>query len=137
MPPKQSQMSVPIALKGSQVVQPPQPKELEEISPPRGMGAELLHKIKKNPWKTLGTVLLATAFPAGTVIAGTIAAGVVIKSGHDAYVNKNAATAINPLSSPPNSSQPVTHKKLYEPKISPPSTPAKKQTVKSRSSGIE
>lgn len=65
------------------------------------MGAELLHKIKKNPWKTLGTVLLATAFPAGTVIAGTIAAGVVIKSGHDAYVNKNAATAINPLSSPP------------------------------------
>ena len=198
---KQTQMSVPIAVKGSQVVQPPQPKELEEISPPRGMGAELLHKIKKNPWKTLGTVLLATAFPAGTVIAGaiaagvvaksgydayankqessgksetprgmgaellhkikknpwktlgtvllatafpagtviagTIAAGVVIKSGHDAYVNKNAATAINPLSSPPNSSQPVTHKKLYEPKISPPSTPAKKQTVKSRSSGIE
>ena len=51
-PPKQSQMSVPIAsLKGRQVVQPPQPKELEEISPPRGMGAELLHKIKKNPWK--------------------------------------------------------------------------------------
>ncbi len=137
MSPKQSQMTVPIALKGSQVVQPPQSKELKEISPPRGMGAELLHKIKKNPWKTLGTVLLATAFPAGTVIAGAIAAGVVIKSGHDAYVNKNAATAINPLSYPPNSSQPVTHKRLYEPKISPPSTPAKKQTVKSRSSGIE
>jgi hypothetical protein len=200
-PPKQSQMSVPIALKGSQVVQPPQSKELEEISPPRGMGGELLHKIKKNPWKTLGTVLLATAFPAGTVIAGAIAAGViaksgydayankqessgksesprgmggellhkikknpwktlgtvllatafpagtviagaiaagvVIKSGHDAYVNKNAATAIDPLSYPPNSSQPVTHKRLYEPKIAPPSTPARKQTVKSRSSGIE
>ncbi len=136
MSPKQSQMTVPIALKGSQVVQPPQSKELKEISPPRGMGAELLHTIKKNPWKTLGTVF-ATAFPAGTVIAGAIAAGVVIKSGHDAYVNKNAATAINPLSYPPNFSQPVTHKRLYEPKISPPSTPAKKQTVKSRSSGIE
>ena len=201
MPPKQSQMSAPIALKGSQVVQPTQPKELEEKSPPRGMGAELLHKIKKNPWKTLGTALLATAFPVGTAIAGAVgvvaksgydahvnkkasqgkadsptprgmgaellhkikknpwktvgtallatafpvgtaiagavAVGVVAKSGYDAYVNKNAATAINPLSSPPNSSQPVTHKRLYEPKISPPSTPAKKQTVKSRSSGIE
>jgi hypothetical protein len=92
MPPKQSQMSVPIALKGSQVVQPTQPKELEEKSPPRGMGAELLHKIKKNPWKTLGTVLLATAFPAGTVIAGAIAAGVVIKSGYDAYANKQESS---------------------------------------------
>jgi len=46
---------------------------LEEISPPRGMGGELLHKIKKNSWKTLATVLLATVFPAGTVIAGAIA----------------------------------------------------------------
>lgn len=46
---KQTQMSVPIAVKGSQVVQSPRPKEFEEMPPPRGMGAELLHKIKKNP----------------------------------------------------------------------------------------
>ena len=203
MPPKQSQMSVPIAsLKGRQVVQPPQPKELEEISPPRGMGAELLHKIKKNPWKTLGTVLLATAFPAGTVIAGAIAAGVVAKSGYDAYankqessgksevprgmgaellhkikknpwktlgtvllatafpagtvisgaiaagvvaksgydayVNKKAAATVNPSGYSSNPSQPVTHKKLYEPKISPPSTPTRNQTHnKSKSAGIQ
>ena len=88
---KQTQMSVPIAVKGSQVVQSPRPKEFEEMPPPRGMGAELLHKIKKNPWKTLGTALLATAFPAGTVIAGVIAVGVVAKSGYDAHVNKKAS----------------------------------------------
>ena len=84
-------MSVPIAVKGSQVVQSPRPKEFEEMPPPRGMGAELLHKIKKNPWKTLGTALLATAFPAGTVIAGAIAVGVVAKSGYDSYSNKKAS----------------------------------------------
>ena len=33
-------------------------------------------------------VLLATAFPAGTIIAGAIATGVVAKSGYDAHVNK-------------------------------------------------
>ena len=55
------------------------------------MGAELLHKIRKNPWKTLGTALFATAFPAGTVIAGAIAVGVVAKSGYDAYSNKKAS----------------------------------------------
>ncbi len=114
------------------------PKELEEISPPRGMGAELLHKIKKNPWKTLGTVLLATAFPAGTVISGAIAAGVVAKSGYDAYVNKKAAATVNPSGYSSNPSQPVTHKKLYEPKISPPSTPTRNQTHnKSKSAGIQ
>ena len=101
------------------------------------MGAELLHKIKKNPWKTAGTALLAAAFPVGTAIAGAVAVGVVAKSGYDAYVNKKAAATVNPSGYSSNPSQPVTHKKLYEPKISPPSTPAKKQTVKSRSSGIE
>ena len=55
---------------------------------PRGLLSELGHKIKKNPWKTLGTALLATAFPVGTIIAGVIATGVVVKSGYDAYVNK-------------------------------------------------
>jgi hypothetical protein len=200
---KQTQMSVPIAVKGSQVVQSPRPKEFEEMPPPRGMGAELLHKIKKNPWKTLGTALLATAFPAGTVIAGAIAVGVVAKSGYDsysnkkasqgkadsptprgmgaellhkikknpwktlgtallatafpvgtaiagavavgvvaksgydAYVNKKAAATINPSGYSSNPSQPVTHKKLYEPKISPPSTPTRNQTHNKSRSGIQ
>jgi hypothetical protein len=200
---KQTQMSVPIAVKGSQVVQSPRPKEFEEMPPPRGMGAELLHKIKKNPWKTLGTALLATAFPAGTVIAGAIAVGVVAKSGYDsysnkkasqgkadsptprgmgaellhkikknpwktvgtallatafpvgtaiagavavevvaksgydAYVNKKAVATINPSGYSSNPSQPVTHKKLYEPKISPPSTPTRNQTHNKSRSGIQ
>lgn len=56
--------------------------------PQKGMLSELGHKIRKKPWKTLGTVLLATAFPAGTVIAGAIATGVVAKSGYDAHANK-------------------------------------------------
>ncbi len=102
------------------------------------MGGELLHKIKKNPWKTLGTVLLATAFPVGTAIAGAIAVGVVAKSGYDAYVNKKAAATVNPSGYSSNPSQPVTHKKLYEPKISPPSTPTRNQTHnKSKSAGIQ
>jgi len=29
----------------------------------------------KNPWKTVGTALLATAFPVGTAIAGAVAVG--------------------------------------------------------------
>ena len=53
----------------------------------KGIGSEILDKIKNNPWKTLGTVLLAAAFPAGTIIAGAIATGVVAKSGYDAHVN--------------------------------------------------
>lgn len=199
---KQTQMSVPIAVKGSQVVQPPRSKEFEEMPPPRGMGAELLHKIKKNPWKTLGTALLATAFPAGTAIAGAIAVGVVAKSGYDAYVNKKgsqgktdsprgmgaellhkikknpwktagtallatafpvgtaiagavavgvvaksgydayvnkkAVVTINPSGYSSNPSQPITHKKLYEPKISPSSTPTRNQThSKSKTTGIQ
>ena len=200
-PAKQTQMSVPIAVKGSQVVQLPRSKESEEMPSPRSMGAELLHKIRKNPWKTLGTALLATAFPAGTVIAGAIAVGVVAKSGYDAYsnkkasqgktdsprgmgaellhkirknpwktlgtallatafpvgtaiagavavgvvaksgydayVNKKAAATINPSGYSSNPSQPVTHKKLYEPKISPPSTPTRNHThSKSKTAGI-
>jgi hypothetical protein len=102
---------------------------------PRGMGAELLHKIKKNPWKTVGTALLATAFPVGTAIAGAV--GVVAKSGYDAYVNKKAAATINPSGYSSNPSQPVTHKKLYEPKISPPSTPTRNQTHNKSRSGIQ
>ena len=135
---KQTQMSVPIAVKRGQVVQSPRPKEFEEMPPPRGMGAELLHKIKKNPWKTLGTALLATAFPAGTVIAGAIAVGVVAKSGYDAYVNKKAAATINPSGYSSSPSQPVTRKKLYDPKIAPSPTPTRNQAhTKSRSSSIE
>ena len=136
-PGKQTQMSLPIAVKGSQVVQLPRSKESEEMSSPRGMGAELLHKIRKNPWKTLGTALLATAFPVGTAIAGAVAVGVVAKSGYDAYVNKKAAATINPSGYSSNSLQPVSHKKLYEPKISPPSTPTRNQTYsKSKTPGI-
>jgi len=104
---------------------------------PRGMGAELLHKIKKNPWKTVGTALLATAFPVGTAIAGAVAVGVVAKSGYDAYVNKKAAATINPSGYSSNPSQPVTHKNLYEPKISPPSTPTRNQTHNKSRSGIQ
>ena len=104
---------------------------------PRGMGAELLHKIRKNPWKTAGTALLAAAFPVGTAIAGAVAVGVVAKSGYDAYVNKKAAATINPSGYSSNPSQPVTHKKLYEPKISPPSTPTRNHThSKSKTAGI-
>ena len=70
----------------SPVIQP----EKEKNKPVRGVGSELWHKIKTNPWKTVGTALLATAFPAGTIIAGAIAAGVVGKSAYDSHVNKQA-----------------------------------------------
>lgn len=86
---------------------------------------ELFHKIKKNPWKTLGTVLLATMFPTGTIIAGTIAAGVVAKSGYDAYVNRR-----NVQDNTPSTSKPKTLKRTYSPKISPPSTPTLNRTQK-------
>ena len=81
--------------------------------------------------------MLAAAFPVGTAIAGAVAVGVVAKSGYDAYVNKKAAATINPSGYSSNPSQPVTHKKLYEPKISPPSTPTRNQThSKSKTAGI-
>ena len=46
-------------------------------SAPRGFFSELMNKIKTNPWKTLGTVLLAIAVPPpiGIAIAGVIVAG--------------------------------------------------------------
>jgi len=66
-----------------------------------GLLSELGHKIKKNPWKTIGTVLLATAFPVGTIIAGAIATGVVVKSGYDAHVNKKENFSIPPLPKTP------------------------------------
>jgi hypothetical protein len=66
-----------------------QPKKAKN-TPVRGVGSELWHKIKTNPWKTLGTALLATAFPAGTIIAGAITAGVVGKSAYDSHVNQQA-----------------------------------------------
>ena len=95
-------------------------------------------KLKRIHGKLWGQLLLATAFPAGTVISGAIAAGVVAKSGYDAYVNKKAAATVNPSGYSSNPSQPVTHKKLYEPKISPPSTPTRNQTHnKSKSAGIQ
>jgi len=56
-----------------------------------GMGSELMHKIKTNPWKTIGTALLATTFPVGTIIAGVIAAGVVAKSGYDSRANRKSS----------------------------------------------
>ncbi len=64
--------------------------EKAKNTPVRGVGSELWHKIKTNPWKTLGTALLATAFPAGTIIAGAITAGVVGKSAYDSHVNQQA-----------------------------------------------
>lgn len=51
---------------------------------------EFAHKVMSNPWKSLGTVLLATAFPAETIIAGAIMAGTLVKSGYDSNQNKKA-----------------------------------------------
>lgn len=59
------------------------------------------------------------------------------KSGYDAYVNKKAETAINPSGYSSNPSQPVTHKKLYEPKISPSFTPTRNPTHHKSRSGIQ
>ena len=97
---------------------PPQGKS----DAPRGFRSELMNKIKKNPWKTLGTALLATAFPVGTVIAGVIATRVVAKSAIDSNFNKNnnlAAATTKSTPTPPQrrSSRP------YSQKIKPPSTP--------------
>ncbi len=103
---------------------------------PRGMLSELGHKIKKNPWKTLGTVLLATAFPAGTIIAGAIATGVVAKSGYDAHVNKKASKA--EVSTHTTAAPPQHHKQPYSPKIAPISTPnMNKSQVKGKGGGGE
>ena len=82
---------------GASTATPPQVKS----GVPRGFRSELMNKIKTNPWKTLGTVLLATAFPVGTAIAGVIATGVVAKSARDVSVNKKAAIPIaKPIPSP-------------------------------------
>ena len=103
---------------------------------PRGIGAELMHKVAKNPWKTLGTVILATAFPAGTIIAGAIATGVVAKSGYDAHVNKKASKA--EVSTHTTAAPPQHPKEPYSPKIAPPSTPnINKSQVKGKGGGGE
>jgi len=94
--------------------------EKAKNAPVSGVGSDLLHKIKTNPWKTLGTALLATAFPAGTIIAGAIAAGVVGKSAYDSHVNKQSYKA--PPTVPhelPSSA--LLHK--HSPMLSPSSTP--------------
>ena len=59
----------------------------------KSVGAELWHKIKKNPWKAIGVVLLAAVWPIGTVAAGTIMAGVMVKSVYDSRVNKQSSKA--------------------------------------------
>ena len=103
---------------------------------PRGMLSELGHKIKKNPWKTAGTAFVALAFPVGTIIAGTIAAGVVAKSGYDAHVNKKPTQE---KSDEPRGMFPPQHpKEPYSPKIAPPSTPnINKSQVKGKGGGGE
>ena len=99
----------------------PLPKPIpNEREAPKGMLSELGHKIKKNPWKTLGTALLATAFPVGTAIAGAIAIGVVAKSGYDSHVNKQSSKA-EAASHHAHSS--TRQPEPYSPKISPPPTP--------------
>ena len=78
------------------------------------MGAELLHKILKESWKTVGTALLATAFPVGTAIMELLLLRLVT-SGYDAYVNK----MLQPLlitGSPPNR---LPTQRLYEQKYHP------------------
>ena len=84
-----------------------------------------------------GVVMIFLKFRHTGCFAGAVAVGVVAKSGYDAYVNKKAAATINPSGYSSNPSQPVTHKKLYEPKISPPSTPTRNQTHNKSRSGIQ
>ena len=102
---------------------------------PRGMLSELGHKIKKNPWKTLGTVLLATAFPAGTIIAGAIATGVVAKIGYDAHVNKKVNQGKSEVSHPHYTAPPPKqhYKKNYSKNLSPSFTP----TINDKTEGMK
>ena len=97
----------------------------------KGIGSEILDKIKNNPWKTLGTVLLAAAFPAGTIIAGAIATGVVAKSGYDAHVNNKVNQGKGEVSSSTATQTKEDPKRNYSQKISPPSTPFIPNTNKS------
>jgi len=99
----------------------------------KSVGAELWHKIKKNPWKAIGVVLLAAVWPIGTVAAGTIMAGVMVKSVYDSRVNKQSSKA--ELHSPVSSRQSIPHRKQRS-QISPPPTPnMNKGHNKSKSGG--
>ena len=73
-------------------------------SAPRGFFSELMNKIKTNPWKTLGTVLLTTAFPVGTAISGVIATGVVTKSAVDSRRNNASSKEAAPPQGPSKTS---------------------------------
>ena len=95
------------------------------------MLSELGQKIKNNPWKTLGTVLLAAVFPAGTIIAGAIATAVVAKSGYDAHVNNKVNQGKGEVSSSTATQTKEDPKRNYSQKISPPSTPSIPNTNKS------
>jgi len=99
----------------------------------KSVGAELWHKIKKNPWKAIGVVLLAAVWPIGTVAAGTIMAGVMVKSVYDSRVNKQSSKA--ELHSPASSLQSIPNRKQRS-QISPPLTPnMNKGHNKSKSGG--
>ncbi len=99
----------------------------------KSVGSELWHKIKKNPWKAIGVVLLAAVWPIGTAVAGTIMAGVMVKSVYDSRVNKQSNKA--ELHSPASSRQSIPHRKQRSP-ISPPLTPnMNKGHNKSKSGG--
>ena len=90
-----------------------------EKSISRGAGAELWHKIKKNPWKAIGVVMLAISWPIGTAVAGSIMAGVMVKSVYDSHVNKKSSKA--QLHSPVSSRRPIHHQQRLQ--ISPSRTP--------------
>lgn len=79
-------MSIPIAVKGSQVVQLTRSKESEEMPSPGVWVLNCYTKLERIHEKLWEQPLLATAFPVGTAIAGVVAVGVVAKSGYDAYV---------------------------------------------------
>ena len=89
-------------------------------------------KSKLNPWKTLGTALLATVFPAGTIIAGAIAAGVVGKSAYDSHVNQQSYKAPPTV---PHELPSSTLLRKHSPMLSPSSTPKVAATHKGKHEG--
>ena len=73
--------------------QPGYQQQQVNIPKPRGFFGEFAHKTMSSAWRiaaTVGTLLLATAFPVGTAIAGGIIAGTAIRSGYDSHQNKKA-----------------------------------------------
>ncbi len=121
--PVQTQLNTPLKRPGpmnsSVIPMPTSQSKSNEKSTHRGAAAELWHKIKKNPWKAVGVMLLATAWPVGTAIAGAIITGVAVKSAYDSHVNKQSSKA--EVHSPASSHQPIHHQQHSQ--ISPSPTP--------------